>query len=269
MKKLLILAGACLVIAGCTNTRPAAINTTNLSQIEGLTAENAPISASSELASNIRLQAIKETALSLGARAGLAAKSQQINKVLDKNAQELSQVFNFRALMLPHNVMPPVLEQSNQLVHVANMTSIRLANKTYRIVQQAHFVSTPPNWRQYLYMNYKKPTVPDKTLLPRNAKEQAWWIYYIKKGWKEGTAQAKTIYLDNLAELETDYKGMLLYNELRARNIISKPYVATAKLGTTTNAHQTQLYLNDEIMRITSLPKLNPDMAKWKAVITQ
>ena len=268
MRRLLLILFLSSLIAGCASDRQYRyVNTTSLSQLESLNAYNAPSSSSSDI-SNIRLQAIKETATSLGAQAGLAAKSQQINKVLDKNTAQLDRIFNFNALLLNHNVLPPVLEQSNQLLNLDGPNAIRIADKTYKIVSQARFVTTPPNWRQYLYMDYKKPDVPDRTLLPRNESERSAWIKYLNLGWKSGTSQARTIYLADLSRLERDYKGMLLYRELLDRNMVSKPYVATTNLGVTSNSNDSQIYINDKVLRITALPKLNPNSKQWRSVLT-
>src|SRR3990167_955689 len=267
MKRLLILLFLCSVICGCVTTQPEAVDTTNLYQLESLTAKNIPQTPASSLG-NIRLQAIQETATSLGAQGGLAARSQQINALLNQHALQLDQVFNFNALLLNHNVLPPVLVQGNQLLNLADPDTIRLADKTYKIVSQARFVTTPPNWRQYLLMDYQKPAVPDKTLLPRTLQEQQAWIEYINKGWKQGTRQAKTIYLANLSRLKRDYNGMILYRELLAQNMISKPYVAQTNLGVTSTDDNSQLYINDQVLRITSLPELNPNSKEWRAVLT-
>lgn len=266
LKRFLLLTASCCLLAGCLE-QPAQVDTTNLNDIERLTVADAPSTAASTIG-NIRLQAIKETALSFGAQAGLALRAQQINKVLKSNTYQLDRTFNFRELLLNHNVLPPVLVQGDQLLNLATPDSIRVADKTYKIVAQAHFVTAPPNWRQYLFMNYKKPSVPDKTLLPRTPEEQQVWIKYIRQGWKNGLAQAKTIYLANLSRLERDYKGMVLYRELLAKNMVSKPYVATTALGVTSADHNSQLYINDKVLRITALPHLNPNSNQWRALIT-
>ena len=267
MKRLLFILLLCSFVVGCVTTQPQSVDTTNLYQLEGLTVENAPTTSASAIG-NIRLEAIEETATSLGAQGGLAARAMQINALLEQNANKLDLVFNFQALLLNHNVLPPVLVESNQLLNLADPDTIRLADKTYKIVSQARFVTTAPNWRQYLLMDYQKPAVPDNTLLPRNVQEQRVWIQDINKGWQQGTMQAKTIYLANLARLERDYNGMILYRKLLAQNIISKPYVAQTDLGVTSNDDNSQLYINDQVLRITALPELNPNSKQWRAVLT-
>ena len=269
MKKSYIFAAVLLSIAlaGCATTRTENVDTMNLTNIQQLSSNNTPQKAGTGIG-HIRLDALREAATTLGAQGGLAWRSKQIDKSLTEETRSLDQIFNFNNLLLDHNVLPPVLVQGNQLLNLDNPLTIRIANKTYKIHSQARFVTTAPNWRTYLWMSYKKPSIPDQSLLPRDDNEQRIWIKNIDKGWKQGIIQANSIYQDNLARLKRDYNGMMLYRELLARNMVSKPYVATSNLGVTTNASHSQIYINDQGLRITALPKLNPKSKTWKPVIT-
>ena len=57
----------------------------------------------------IRLSSLKEAALGYGVRSGLARRSYEIGKMLSANESLLDGIFNFAALVLERNVMPPVL----------------------------------------------------------------------------------------------------------------------------------------------------------------
>ena len=118
-------------------------------------------------------------------------------------------------------------------------------------------------------MNYKKPDLPDRTLLPRNDQERQIWKKYVVLGWKTGIAQANAIYQDNLARLRRDYEGMMLYKELLDKRMVSKPYVAQSNMGITSNSTQTEMRINDRELRITALPKLQVDSSNWKPVAVQ
>lgn len=217
--------------------------------------------------SSVRLKALRETATQLGARGALAWRSVHLNKTLSKRANELNQIFNFNQLMLPHHVVPPVLVESSNTLNLANSTTIRLASKTYRIIKPARFATTAPNWREYLWMNYKKPKVPNKTLLPHTRAEAKVWNHYLKIGWKEGLSQADAIFATSLNRLRRDYNGMILYRKLYAQHMVSAPYVAKADLGVTGNSNH--LTIGDKILRITSPSALETNSDKWQAVITR
>jgi len=214
----------------------------------------------------IRLQALKETATTLGARGALAWESLQIDHSLKTDAEHLNHIFDFNKLLIDNDVLPPVITQSDNDLTLDNNKTIRLASKTYEIVSPARFVTTAPTWRTYLWMNYKKPNLPSKTLFPTTKAEAKVWNYYLQKGWENGVQQATEIFRQNLDRLKRDYSGMVLYNQLLAQHMVSKPYVAKADMGITGNGHE--IRINDQVLRITAEPQLQPDSAKWTPVIT-
>lgn len=208
---------------------------------------------------------LKETALSLGARSGLAARAKEINQTLLANERQLDNIFRFSALIMENNVLPPVLVESQQSLNLDNAHTIRLADKTYRIVEQAKFVTTPPNWRDYLLMHYDAPERPHDSLLPKNEEEQMIWDEFISEGWNKGIEQANTIYADNLARLRRDYAGMVLYRRLLAQNMVSLPFVAKTELGITGGG--SEMRVNDRVLRITALPSLQAESDHWQPII--
>ncbi len=261
--------GSALLLGGCATGMQSAqpqtkINTANLQNLQNLTNHS---TATGTTVSKIRLDALKETALTLGAQGGLAARSKQINAQTLQNSSALDQIFNFNRLMMDNNVLPPVLVEARQSMNLDNGTTIRLSGQIYKIIQQAQFVTTAPNWRQYLMLDFPNPSIPDSTLLPKNHAERVLWNTYIQEGWQQGIQQANNIYRDDLARLQRDFKGMILYRKLLAENIVSKPYVAKTNLGITSNKDHSQLYINDRVLRITALPQLNPNSSSWKPIV--
>lgn len=275
VKPVLMLIAAAVVTTGCAE--PQTIVSESIST-------GAPISASSSLAqlgyvqlnqlptgngkvNNIRLAALRETATTLGAQGALAWRAQHIDLALEKQASYLDHIFNFNQLLLKHNVLPPVLTESEGNLNLADDDTIRMADKTYTIVSAARFVTTPPTWRNYIWLTFKKPDVPDTTLLPVNQAEAKIWNFYLQKGWKEGLQQANEIFAANLSRLKRDYLGMVLYRRLLAEGMITSPHVSKADLGVTGNADQ--LRINDEVMRITAHSALQPNSNKWKPILTK
>ena len=70
--------------------------------------------------------------------------------------------------MLYGQVVPPVIEESRLSFNIANNNEIRLADKEIKIIKQARFVTTPPTWRDYIFISYQKPKVPSLAILPHN-----------------------------------------------------------------------------------------------------
>ena len=203
----------------------------------------------------------------MGAQSGLAYRSKQINASLEKKSTYLNNVFNFNPLMLEHSVVPPVLVQGSNTLSISAHNSLRISDKTYRIVKQAEFVTTPPTWRTYVWMTFKTPELPNKTLLPRNPQEEILWKKYVAIGWKNGEKQADRIFQVNLARLKRDYQGMLLYRDLLAKHMISEPFVAKTDLGVTGDGNS--ININDQVLRITATPQLQTNSKEWKPVLVK
>lgn len=260
---LLSLAMSISLLTGCASQQTQSGGTGSLTELKQLRGQK-PTAKINQ--TQFRMIGIKETALSIGAQSGLAWRAKQINAILDNQSRQLDQVFNFNALVLENHVLPPVLAESRASLKLDSNAAIRLADHTYKIVSQARFVTVPPTWSSYLVMNYEQPQPPHPSLLPQNAKEQAYWDKYVTQGWENGIQQANTIYADNLARLKRDYQGMLLYRKLLAQNIVSKPYVAKTDLGITGDG--SDMSINDRILRITALPQLQTNSKAWKPIIS-
>lgn len=213
----------------------------------------------------IRTQGLRETALSVGARGGLAWRAREINLVLLQNESMLYRLFNFNAMLLDKNVLPPILIEGRNTLNLAGPDVIRLADRTFQILQQAKFVTAPPTWREYLWLSYGVPEIPDKSLLPRTREERFVWKKYTLEGWKAGLQQAELIYKENLGRLKRDYEGMIRYRTLLAQNMVSPPFVGELDMGVTGGG--SDLTVHDRILRITAFPALQADSRSWKTEI--
>lgn len=241
------------------------INTADLMQLENIRVDPRSPSASRQELGNLRVKILKDSALSIGAQGGLAWSSSEINARMHRDRKYLDTIFNFDAMVLSHGVIPPVLEVGDNSLNLDDPNTIRVADRTYKIVKQARFATTPPNWREYLWLTYGKPALPDKTLLPRNSHEQKLWREGIRAGWEQGVKQSHSIFKQNLAMLKRDYRGMLLYRKLLQMKMISPPFVARTELGITGNG--SDMRINDQVLRIVELPQLQTNGKNWKAVM--
>ena len=211
--------------------------------------------------------ALKETALSLGAQSALAYRAKDIDDQLMRQSKYLDTIYDFNLLILEHNVLPPVLLEGRNTLNLADTQTIRISDRVYKVFKQAHFVTTPPNWRQYLWMDYKQPETPHVTLLPKNKDEREIWVHYVTKGWQNGFDQANTILEENIARIKEDFNGMILYRKLLAMNMVTPPYVSHTDLGITGDA--SEIHIDDRVLRITALPVLNLNSSEWKAAVAK
>ena len=234
-------------------------------KVHELTARDA---ATADLATPIRYQAMRDTAMRYGAQHGLAARTLVINKALELRESYLDRIFNFNALLLPHNLLPPVLVEARNTLNLDSPDAIRLADRIYKIERPARFVTSAPSWRDYLWVNYQQPEYPDPSVMPRSKGEREVWNTFINQGWLNGSDQANQMFSENLGRLTRDYVGMVLYSNLLAKHMISPPYVAKAKLGITGDANE--MHINDQMVRITGSSMLQPKNSKdWRPALSE
>lgn len=260
---LLVILLPSFMLIGCMRTYQVYGGTANLSQLKRL--HVTPGKRPPGFINHIRLTSLKNAAMTIGAQSGLAWRAKKIDKLLNKDSKQLDSLFNFNGMMLGDHVLPPVLTEARHTLNVASPDAIRLSDRYYRILKQARFVSMPPNWRAYLWMNYKRPARPNPALLPRNKYERKAWRGYVTKGWKAGIDQANTIYQQNLVRLKRDYVGMALYRNLYAQGMVSAPFVAHTSLGVTGGG--SHLRIHDQVLRITALPQLTAKAKEWRPAV--
>jgi defect-in-organelle-trafficking protein DotC len=253
-----------LTACGSTSNRMQG-DTTSLAGLQSMANVNKGRTMPSK--GRIREMALKEIALSLGAQSGLSARANLINAQLTKQARRLDTIYDFNSLILEHNILPPVLLEGRNTLNLADTQNIRISDRTYKVAKQARFITAAPTWRQYLWMDYKKPDFPHVSLLPKTSSERAVWRFYVEKGWNQGVEQANTILEDNIGRIREDFGGMILYRKLLAMNMVSAPFVSHTDLGVTGDA--SEIHIDDRVLRITALPALNVNSKEWKAALAK
>jgi defect-in-organelle-trafficking protein DotC len=257
----LLIVGTITVTTSCTTPSPTDSSQATLSKYRAATTKSKTLSIN-----GIRHMGLRDAALSFGARGGLAWRADQINRLVMRHERHLDLIYNFNGILLDNNVLPPVLIEGRQTLDQSADDVIRVADRQYSIQSQARFVTMAPTWRDYLKMNYKEPDVPDSSLLPRDESEQGVWDRYLNEGWQAGVTQADVIFAENLGRLKRDYEGMVRYRTLLAQNMVSLPYVAQINLGVT--GGDSQMAINDRILRITTLPQFVTASNEWRAQVT-
>src|SRR5437879_10426003 len=85
------------LLSTCAHTEKN-IDPTNINDLQNMTADSATESADAGV-TQIRLKALGEIAMGLGAQGGLAWASQQINHRLDKDKWYFETIYNFNGMM--------------------------------------------------------------------------------------------------------------------------------------------------------------------------
>lgn len=209
-----------------------------------------------------RLEALREAALGAGARGALLYQTRIINKALDLVKRNLDTVYDFAPLMIRGRVLPAVLTETREVYSQGDGTNLRLAGRTYKVEAQAKFTSRPPQWRDYLYVEYGDGgPMPSRLLMPNSPEEQEVWKRAVAEGWKQGLEQAGTIFQTNLNRLTRDYTGMVRYHVLALKHMVTMPVVAEQNMPI--NASPNTMSVDETLLRITALPEFNADMRDW------
>lgn len=262
-----LLSASLMLLISCHSSKVIYVGDTgSLAGLKAMSNKTAKLRNHGKM-TKIREMALQETALSTGAQAGLAWRANIIDQALARRTHHLDAVYDFNSLVLAHNILPPVLLEGRNTLNLADTQTIRISDRTYKLAKQARFITTPPNWRQYIWMDYQKPEYPSQSLLPKTRQERKVWCMYVSKGWKNGIDQANTILEESIARLKEDYTGMILYRKLLAMNMVSPPYVSHTDLGVT--GDETQMNIDDRVLRITALPALNVNSNEWRAALAK
>jgi len=224
--------------------------------------QNGPVSPDASGIPNLRYAAIRETALTYGAQAGLARRSYENLKRLEAQAAELDVIYNFQPLMLEGNVVPPVLEETDDIYDQSGPDILRVIRKKFWIAEQARFTYVPPTWRAYLLMGYEFDQKAIAAVAPQTAEEKALWKSALEEGFSLGIEQADNIMAENVARLKRDIVGMALYWRLLKEGMVSKPFVASSTQKVI-RADDGALHLDEVFLRITVNPDFVDDSTKW------
>lgn len=211
----------------------------------------------------VRFAAMRETGMNYGSQAGLARRTYEIIGRLNAQANSLDVVYNFGALMMDGNVVPPVLVELNDVYDQASDDLLRVIGKVYRIEQQARFTYAPPTWRSYLLMNASFDTNLVAAVSPKTAEETAVWKQAVADGFKLGTQLADDNVALNLARLQRDFKGMILYHRMLADGMVTKPFVGSSNLGVT-RAPDGSMHVGEVVLKITANPDFVDSPEKWR-----
>lgn len=219
------------------------------------------------MAFDLREEALREAAISYGARAGLAWRTFAISQETEGRARSLDRVYNFGQLLIPAPsgllIEPPIINQNlNAMLIEGDGQQAAVSDKTYNIINNARIVSAARNWRTYLERDWGNVEPPPDLLRPKNSKERAIWVGLVNKGWAEGVDQANEIFEEDLNRLMADFQGMVRYRLLLAQGMVSPPYALQVDRGVTGGGDQ--MRIGDRAVQITGKPSLLPGHKQWQ-----
>jgi len=214
----------------------------------------------------IRNDALREAALSYGARGGLAYRTFEIQRRLVEHQTSMGKTFDFKRLLIaaPSGLLiePPIVSEAQRAVLVnGGGQEAAVADRVYRINQAARIVTASRDWRLYMERDWGKVDPPPSLLLPRDEDERKTWRELVQEGWNAGVAQAEEIFEADLDRLTNDYVGMVRYRELLAQGMISPPYAMHEDRGVTGGG--SEMRVGDRGVVITGPSVLIPRSETW------
>ena len=215
---------------------------------------------------SIRAQALIDNAKSLGLQAGIAYENNRLKKIIEANSRHLDVIYDFSPLMVNERVVAPVITEARDLYNQDGDDTIRLSGVMYKIEKQAYFSSVPPNWRGYISIeDLSKSTIVNNAVAirPKNAAEKAAWEEALDIGWDSGLEQSQKMLEYQFDELNRDFIGMLRFKKFASQGRITIPIVANERI-TMTRTENT-IALNEQLLRLTSLPQFSTEIRNWGA----
>lgn len=225
-------------------------------------------SAPEVLGLQIRNDALREAALSYGARGGLAYRTFEIQRRLAEYETSLTKTFDFTRLLIagPSGLLiePPIVSEAQRAVIVnGGGQEAAVADRVYRINRVARIVTAARNWRLYMERDWGVVDPPPSLLLPRTAEERKDWRKWVSEGWDAGVTQAEETFEADLDRMTNDFVGMVRYRELLAQGMISAPYALHQDRGVTGGG--SEMRVGDRNLMITGPSQLIPQSDKWTA----
>jgi defect in organelle trafficking protein DotC len=228
-----------------------------------------PAEDAAALPMDIRNDAVREAALSYGARGGLAWRTYHIRQEMETRARYMDKVFDFRQLLIPAPsgllIEPPIIGESIDAMKIEQGgLEAAVADRYYNISRNARIVSTARTWRAYLERQWGDVAPPPDILRPATKQERIDWEKWFDEGWRAGVEQADEIFQADLNKLTADYQGMVRYRALLSQGMVSPPYALQVDRGVTGGGNE--MRVGDRAVSITNLPELQTGTQGWSPV---
>ncbi len=216
-----------------------------------------------------RASAMRFAAIGYGARAGLARRGWEINRMLKRHAAQLSRIFRFRDLLLTKggfSVMPPVAAETRSAFRLGRDGSrAAIARRVVRILAAERLVSAPPDWRDYLMRRWAEAEAPVSVLFPRDRGERESWRGWVAEGWLRGVTLADDIFAADLDRLGRDFEGIVLWRRLNLARMATAPVVTVGDADVSGGGEV--MRIQESFARLGEPARLVPQTSRWRLLL--
>lgn len=250
------------------DTPPAYVSpaTTSAPDIDSILSMKAGDPEKKTLIETVRAQAVHDAGETYAAQSGYCAEAKRIALDTNNKSASLDRIFNFSALLLNGGrVLPPVIEEAGSSFTQKTDNVAVTATTTWHILSYAKIVSAAPDWRNYLSLICVPALKPNPALLPKDSNDKIAWESGVHAGWAAGIDQADSSYKIAMHTLVRDYTGMMRFNLLQSRGVVSTPILSTGEVRI--RAEGRDLSVGETIFRLTDSGHFNQDDAKWSPLV--
>ncbi len=198
----------------------------------------------------LREAAQKKAALSWGAQAGYAKRTEIRNRWLRRHAEVLDRIFTFRPFVDGDgHVLLPSVSSGRRGFALSDYRTAGSMLVNYRIHEPARVVSIPPTFRDYLILAPGVPKKVNPLLFPKNSREKKAWKKWTDEGWQTGVQLSDRAFLIGTRRLVRAVEGRIRFMELAMTGQIEEP--VWARSPATTLRTGKVLEIGDTVLRIT------------------
>jgi defect-in-organelle-trafficking protein DotC len=213
----------------------------------------------------LRGDMLRDAAMALGVRAGIAAKSRKYFSDIEARKIDLDRQYRFSFVLTDSGVfVPPVIVEARDSL-AGNAETLRITKAIYQIVKRGKLQPYPPSWRDYLFvgLNAIDPEEPSEAIKPKGENEMLLWRASFDKGYVSGESTADAIYEQNVARLDRDYLGMYRYTALKDRGLMTAEVITASHAAAKENS-PSDMSVDETTYRLSRQPEFKADASTWR-----
>ncbi len=204
----------------------------------------------------LRPKVLSQIGRGKGIRHGFIEEAARLRASIEgEAAARLDAHYDFTRQMIGSHLVPPVIGEVRNVEQRNGDSVLYLTVGAYQIVRPARLVITPPNWRDYLYIETAEPQTAISALAPDTADEQRYYDAAYDSGVEKGIEEARQTFDDSLNRLERDYSGMERYHELEHQGAVSLPVVKDQRRAVRVADNGQRAFVGEQVVTLRVTPR--------------
>lgn len=217
-----------------------------------------------------RAKILRAKAHTLGIQSGAYYASKKIKSNLEAIGSKLDSIYDFSRLGIAHPykgafiVNPVIAEIDKSIMLSPDSRSFIVRDQTFAITKEPYLSLTPPSWRSYLFFAVEPPQIGNDVIKPRTPEEIKLWREEMLAGYEVGIRQVEQVTATRFARLTRDIIGMMRFELLKQRNIVSDIKIADVYFPVSGGGNR--MNVNESRVSIEVNPQLNSNRWNWATI---